>query len=60
MSPRENLDPKVLAHIHKQGFDEEQGGVRGQWYRCGCDCHGGHWWLCAYHEGYADGIEAQP
>jgi hypothetical protein len=53
--------PKTIESIQSQGADSSVPltAMVDQW-RCGC-CHGkntGAWWLCQYHDGYDDGVEA--
>ena len=47
-----DLHPRTLASIHLQGVDD------GGNIRCGCCHRGDRWWLCAYHDGYEDALDA--
>jgi hypothetical protein len=53
---RPSVHPLTEASIERQGWDFNAGGRNG--FTCGCEVRGTKWWLCGYHEGFEDGVEA--
>jgi hypothetical protein len=53
----DNPDPRTVTSIQLQGWDPDAMGIA----RCGCHerpIGSNHWYLCGYHEGYEDAVEA--
>lgn len=47
------IDKQVLASIMLNPYDDKRG-----CHSCGCNQRGKRWFLCSYHEGYGDGLDA--
>jgi hypothetical protein len=64
MSVRKSIHPLTEASIRAQGVLPEASPSFSDW-ACGCELRDGweattgKWWLCGYHEGFEDGIEAR-
>lgn len=62
MTARTGLHPATLASIEMQGPSVH---LPFSAWKCGCELRDGweattgKWWLCDYHAGFEDGIEAR-
>lgn len=52
--------PLTVASVHLQGGRSATGARWRTSFQCGCSHQEStdRWWLCGYHEGFDDGVEA--